>query len=123
MKLKTVFLFSAVMALLFGVGLILTPSNVAEMYGLDVTPATTHTAQLLGAAFLSIGLISYTARNMDVQSAKPITMSLFYGNTIGLIVEIKDKLGGVTNEMGWLSVAIYLILVIGFGYFAFIKKE
>jgi hypothetical protein len=31
-------------------------------------------------------------------------------------------LGGVMNSMGWLSVAIYLVLVLGFGYLYFMGQ-
>ena len=99
------------------------PERIGEMYGLTSSPATIHAAQLFGVALVAVGLITFLARNSDPSVVKPIVMSLFIADVIGLIVEIKDTTGGVVNSMGWVSVALYAILALGFGYFAFIKKD
>ena len=42
----------------------------------------------------------------------------------GIVVEAElGQLGGVVNTMGWSTVAIYLLLALGFAYFQFMKPS
>jgi hypothetical protein len=47
---------------------------------------------------------------------------MFIGDAIGFVVALIAQLGGVENELGWSTVAIYLLLAVGFGYFRFAKR-
>ncbi len=123
MKIGTFFLLNSIIAFAFGLGLLFMPATIGEMYGMESSAATIHVAQLFGQAVIGIGLITFLTRKSDLQVMRPIAISLFVADAIGLVVEIKDVLNGVTNEMGWSSVALFALLALGFGYFAFIKKE
>ncbi len=50
-------------------------------------------------------------------------LALFVGNAVGFIVAFMGQLAGVVNALGWLSVAIYLVLALGYGYFQFLKPS
>jgi len=39
---------------------------------------------------------------------------------VGVIVSLGGVLSGAVNELGWVIVAVYLLLALGFGYFQFI---
>ena len=64
------------------------------------------------------------ARNAEAsQARKAIVLALSIGYGIGFIVALIGQLGGVVNTLGWLTVAIYLLLALGFGYFQFTKSS
>ena len=48
---------------------------------------------------------------------RAIVRALFFGDAIGFILSLIAQLGGVVNNLGWLTVVIYLVLAVGFGYF------
>jgi ABC-type transport system involved in multi-copper enzyme maturation permease subunit len=48
---------------------------------------------------------------------------LFVTMLLGFVVALYDKFAGSGNGLIWLNVVIYLLLAIGFGYFAFMKKD
>jgi hypothetical protein len=59
---------------------------------------------------------------MEYASLRPVLAGNLVGDLVGLIVTVMGTLGGVMNSMGWLSVAIYLVLVLGFGYLYFMGQ-
>jgi hypothetical protein len=40
----------------------------------------------------------------------------------GFVIALIAQIGGAVNALGWLTVAIYLLLAIAFGYFVFTAK-
>jgi len=47
----------------------------------------------------------------------------FVYDLIGFVVALMVMLAGVMNGFGWAIVAIYLLLTLGFGYYALQKSE
>jgi hypothetical protein len=63
MKLNTLFVINAVVAVLFGLGFILIPSQLLSLYDVDMNEAGIYLARLLGAAFLAFAIISWLVRD------------------------------------------------------------
>jgi hypothetical protein len=63
MKLNTLFVINAVVAVLFGLGFILIPSQLLSLYDVDMNEAGIYLARLLGAAFLDFAIISWLVRD------------------------------------------------------------
>ena len=122
MKLGTFFIINTVVAIFFGLGLIFMPAKIGEIYGLDATPTSLYISQLLGAAFMAIGLVTFLSRNAGTDLVRPICISFFIGDAIGLIVVAISVMNGVSNSVGWFSVALYGILGAGFAYYGFGNK-
>ena len=78
-------------------------------------------ARFFGALLIGIGLILWLSRNADWNILKVVTLSLFIADTIGFIVALVAQLAGVMNSLGWIIVAIWLLLALGLGYFRFLK--
>ena len=79
--------------------------------------------QLFGAAFILLSILLWFARNApgsDV-ALRAIVLAVFVGDTIGFIVALLGQLAKVANALGWITVALYLLLALGFGYFQFFK--
>ena len=63
MKLKTLMIINTVVALVFGIAFVLIPWQVFKIYSPGSSEILNYMGQLLGAAFIGFGLISWRARN------------------------------------------------------------
>ncbi|MEN8193292.1 MAG: hypothetical protein ABFS12_10780 [Bacteroidota bacterium] len=127
MKLKALLIFNAIVAIVFGVVFVIIPSQVYSLYdpGTDApTDILNYMGQLFGVALISIGLITWSARNSaDSEARQAIIFALFIANCIGFVVTLIGQINCVVNVLGWSTVAIYFLLALGFGYFQFSKKN
>jgi uncharacterized membrane protein YoaK (UPF0700 family) len=123
MKLRTLFIINAVVCFVFGLGFTLFPEQVISLYGNDaVTGQFKFVGQLFGSALLTFGVISWLAKDSTESNARnAIVFSFFLGDVVGFIIALINQLSGVVNALNWSTVAIYLLLALGFGYFQFIK--
>lgn len=123
MKLKTLMIINTAVALVFGIAFVLIPWQVFKLYGPGSTEILNYMGQLLGAAFIGFGLISWNARNAEQSEAlNAIVFSFFVADSIAFIIALIGQLNNVVNVFGWTTVLIYLLLALGFGFFYFTKK-
>ena len=124
MKLSTMFVIYAFISALFGFAFIFVPDRSLALYGITLSPGGIPIARLFGVALLEFALLAWFARNAgDSEARKAIILAIFAGETIGFIVALLGQLSGVVNALGWTTVAVYLLLALGFGYFQFIKPS
>ena len=123
MKLSTLMIINTTVAAVFGLAFIIAPAPALSLYGVTPNPELNFVAQLFGATLVAFAILTWSARNLPPSEArKSIVLALFVGDGIGFIVALIAQLGGVVNLLGWSTVAIYLILSLGFGYFRFFKE-
>ena len=124
MKLSTMFIIYAVISAIFGLTFIFMPQTALALYGITLSPGGILIARLFGAALLEFALLSWLARNAgDSEARKAIILAVFIGEAVGFIVVLLGQLSGEVNALGWSTVAIYLLLALGFGYFQFMKPS
>ena len=124
MKIKTMMVINAVIAVLFGIAFVLIPSRFLLLYGNSVDAPMRYIGQLFGAALIAFAILTWTARkSSDNEARKAIVLSLFIGHGIGFVVALIGQLGGVVNSLGWSTVAVYFLISLGFGYFNFTKSS
>jgi Kef-type K+ transport system membrane component KefB len=76
----------------------------------------------MGAAFIGFAVLTWSARNAnDSDARRAIVLALVVSDVIGFIAALIAQLADVVNSLGWSTVAIYLLLALGFGYFQFAK--
>jgi hypothetical protein len=122
MKLSNLFIFNAVVALPFGLGFLLAPGLMASLYQVETSPSANLVGQFFGVSLIAIGLVTWLARYVtDADAEKAIVLGLMISDVLGLIVALMGMVNGVLNALGWLSVAIYLVLSAGYAYFYFGK--
>lgn len=122
MKLSTLMVINAVVAAVFGIAFVLVPGKVIPLYGSAADAPLKSMGQLFGAALITLAILTWTARNAsDSEARRSIVLALFLGHIVGFIVSLLAQLAGVYNALGWSTVVIYLLLVLGFGYFQFSK--
>jgi hypothetical protein len=124
MKLSTFLIITAVIAAVFGVCFVVVPTQLMSFYGPEATPELVYVGRLFGAALLTFAVLTWTARNApDSEARRAILLAMFVGEGVGFVVALIGQLGGVMNALGWSTVAIYLLLAIGFAYFCFAQPK
>jgi len=113
---------NAVVAAVFGIAFVLVPSQVMSLYGVEGSAALNYVGQLYGAALISFAVLTWSARNAAQSDArKAIVLALFVGEAVGFVLALIGQLANPVSPLGWSTVAIYLLLALGFGYFQFSK--
>jgi len=122
MKLNTLLVINTILLGFFGLTSLLAPEASGAAYGVTVDPLSKHLTQSLGAFYLGLTVLSWMARKITDSSAlRAILLAFFISYIISIILVIIDVLSGLGNALGWSSVAIYLLLLLGFGYYLFVK--
>jgi hypothetical protein len=123
MKLSCLMAIKAIIVIVFGIGFVLIPATVMSFYDVTLNPDGAYMTQLFGAAFILLGILLWSARNAPRSEValRAIVLAVVVGDVIGFIVALVAQLSGVVNALGWVTVALYLLLALGFGYFQFVK--
>ena len=123
MTIRNFFIGSAIIIFLSGVVSILFPQMMFDAWGTASNQAGLIITQLSGALEVGLGLILWLTRNEGVSNARKaivlggfITYILFF---IIMIINISSELSVAV----WANIALYLLLALGFGFFAFIKRD
>jgi hypothetical protein len=128
MKLSALMIVNAIIAVVFGLGFVFAPSQMASFYSPEVGVTEAGVvlevvAQLFGAALIAFAVLTWVARNApDSGARQAVLLALFIGDAVGFVIALIAQIGGAVNALGWSTVAIYLLLAIGFGYFRFMAK-
>jgi uncharacterized membrane protein YfcA len=124
MKLRTLMVIKSVITMVFGIGFVVIPVRVLSFYGVTLDPAGAYMTRLFGAAFIVIGLLLWYARkDAGSPALKAIVLGVFIGDLIGFVIALQAQLLGIVKGLGWLTVAIYFLLALGFGYFLLKKPR
>lgn len=123
MKLKYLFYFQAVFALLPGLGFIFVPAAVWSLWGTPSEGAVMDLAGRNTGVFLLVTsmVAFFAARTEDSPLRRNICLSYFVLHALGLIIYALPLLtGGPTFGPAWI---FSLLLTIAFGYFRFLKPS
>jgi hypothetical protein len=124
MKLKNLFIINTLVAVIFGLAFVLLPETTSSLYDITLSPGGLLLAQLFGTSLVGFAVLTWFARNAGESEARnAIILAMVISDTIGFVVSLLAQLSGVTNALGWSTVAIYLLLTLGFGYFQFKKPS
>ena len=119
---KILMIVNAIITIVFGVLFVLIPGQLASWYGILADEPMKYVGELFGAALIGFAVFTWAARNAgDSEARKSIVLALFITDTIGFIIAIIAQLGNVVNQLGWLTVILYLVLAIWWGVFQFSK--
>lgn len=120
MKLNTLMVVTAVVALIYGLGFILAPVASIGLYGNTLEGVGVFITRYFGAALLGYAFLAWLNRN---NASKGVQAGFFAAMVLGFVVSLYDAFAGTHNALIWLSVVIYLLLALGFGYFTFLKSS
>ena len=120
MKVNTLVVVAAVLALLFGLAFFLIPAQFITIYGLKLEPLGQFMARYFGSALLGVAALNWFARN---QVSRVVILADFVLSVAGLVVGFWQAISGLGNSLVWTTVIIYLFLALGFGYYSFLNQE
>ncbi len=124
MKLNTLLVINAVVALVYAISLLVIPATLQGVYGIDSNASAQLMARFFGVGLVAVGLLSWLVRNStDSSTQRAVILALLISYAVGVIVSLLGTLSGVMNAVGWSGVIIYLLLGLGFAYFLFMKPR
>lgn len=125
MNLTNLFRLHAILAGLYAVFLVLVPQLIIGLLSPHpLTPLGIDIARLFGAALVLITLIAWGASRLsDRASRRLIAGAILVYMSLGLIISLLGQLAGHWGLLGWSTIVTYLIFVVGYTYFLFIKPE
>ena len=123
MKLSHVLTLAAVLSGIFGLAFVFVPVQLLSYYGNTAGEPLELIGRFFGSALIGLAVMAWWARNAaDSDARRALVLGFLAANCIGFIVALMGQLKGMTNALGWSTVAIYLIMTLGFAYFQFQKS-
>lgn len=122
MKREMFFAIFGIVAVLFGLAFLLAPEVSLRMYGVPTDPHNLMQSRYFGSALLGLGLVFFLARETQDQKAiRALLVGGVVGNLIGAVIS-GSAAGNLQNSLAWVSVAIYLALAAGCGYYLLVAR-
>lgn len=101
--------------MVFGPAFLLLPTSVLPLYGIEPEPATVLVSRFFGGALVQLGTALYLVREArEVAIQRGLVLAGVVGAAAGLAVSLMGQLSGVVNVMGWSTVVIYGLLLVGY---------
>ena len=125
MTYKNITTIASIAAFVFGLGFIFMPVQLTGYYNVTLNEGGAFVGQLFGAALIGFGVLNWFGRHFsDDQAQQGLLNANIAIDGIGFIFSLLAQLGGVpgVNALGWSTVAIYLLLALGFVYLRFFAK-
>lgn len=124
MSLKLWMSIKAIVVMLFGLGFLLIPAWVGSLFGTSTDETGLILGRYFGMAWVFEAILLWLCKNLPWPEAQKITIAIVISNVIGLVLSLVAVIGGIfSGIMGWLAVILFLIFVVVFAYFLFIKKS
>lgn len=117
---KILFLLNGIIATGYAVGFLVATDPLLEVYGINATDEGVFMARWFGVGLLANGLTTILARD-EAQSAagRAIGAALTVSYGAGVLLALWGTLTGEFNALGWVAVALNLLLGLGFWSFRF----
>jgi preprotein translocase subunit SecY len=123
MKLRTFLLIAGILTMVFGLAFLLFPSLTMSLYGNKLDVSGQFLTRYWGSSFLGLGVMCWFGRYCQVneKGMHAILLGGIVTTLTGLLVSVFGAFFGVANSAIWTTVALYFLMLIGFGYFYFKK--
>jgi hypothetical protein len=124
MTLKRLFVLNAVIAGGYGLALLVAADPILDLYGITPNPEGVYMARWFGLELLAIGLTTWLGRDAaESAGGRAVARALTITYGIGVVLAVWGTLSGPFNALGWIAVALNLLLGSGFAYTQFIKPR
>ncbi len=119
---KHAFTINAIIAFVFGIGLLLVPATIGSIYGIETSASSDLMSRFFGLTLIGIGLLTWLFRGItDMAAVKAVILALLISDLLGIIVSLYAVLSGAMNQIGWSAVIIYVLLAVDYAFFYFKK--
>ena len=116
MNLKTLLSIYAIILALSGVGTLVLPSRMLDLYGAPpLNPLETGLAQLIGAVTLGLAVMCWTARTAEASKARDaLILGLITMHGFGTMVVVLMALSLEANWLIWAHVGFFALFTVLF---------
>ena len=123
MKLGHWMIIIAFLGVVFGLGFLLIPAQMMDMYDLSSNEDILLMTRMFGSAILGLGGMSWMAKGVPQSKAlRANLLALFVYFTFGSISILFLGLQGLANVMMWCTLGFHVPIAIALGYFLFVRK-
>ena len=119
MRFPTLLTIAAVLGIVFGLAFLFAPAAALGPYGVRTDASGLIMTQFFGAALMQLAFVFWFLRDLPPSHIPRMALGACAGEVLGLWVALRIQLAGHVNALGWSTVAIYALLAIAFGMFAF----
>lgn len=124
MRLSWLLVANAFVVGLFGVVALLLPGPLYDSFGGTSDVGSQFVVQILGAALIGEALLRFFVRDIEPGRIRNVMTSAFLGEyLLAVVAAVQAQLGGVTNAIGWVIVALFSVFALGYAYFRFVATE
>ena len=124
MKVKTLFIITAFLGLITGIGFLFLSGFLLRTYGITSNPGAILLCRFFGGAILGQAIIAWAASHAPDSPLKQACLMCFLVNfSIGTVITLVGLLSGILSSIAWSGVVIFLLLTLAFAYFRFAKTN
>jgi hypothetical protein len=117
---KSIFILNGVIAAGYGIALLAAAGPILDIYGISPTPEATFMGRWFGLGLLANGLITLLARDIaDSDAGRAIALALLTTYGFGVVLALWGTLLGPFNLLGWIAVALNVLLGSAFAFVRF----
>jgi hypothetical protein len=121
---KRLFVLNGAIAGGYGIALLVAAHPILDLYGITPNPEGVYMARWFGVGLLAIGLVTWLARDAAESAAgRAIARAFTVTYGIGVLLALWGTLVGPFNALGWIAVALNLLLGSGFAAFQLIEPR
>lgn len=121
---KTLININIVVALLFGLGFVIIPGTLLDLYEVSLSDQGITVARLYGSAILTYAvLLWYAGRSDDPEYMMGASRTLFTYWLLGTIFLLIAQLDGQMDALfGWATIGLHAIMLLWYGNYILLKK-
>jgi hypothetical protein len=124
MRLNVLLLVAGLLSLIFGLAFLLIPGAMLPLYGIQPDSVSTLLSRFFGAALIQLGLTLYLVRNIqEIAARRALVLAGAIGSITGAGVALIGQLNGIVNALGWSTVFIYGLLLLGYLSFMSSRRQ
>lgn len=126
MSYKVMFVLNAIVALALGLAFLFVPAMVLDQFHAEAYASTVLIGRFFGTAMVALGLLLWFAKDVtDEKALRGMGIALFVGAVLGLIVNVigVSSASGVIRSNGWITILVYAVFALGYGFLLFLKPR
>lgn len=123
MKVKYLFIISAVLLLITAIAFFVNPAWVLQLFDITLEPAGEFMTEIFGAALLGVAVLNWLVRDLVYrEDLRPILWANLIGTGASFIVLLVEKLNGLGNVYMWIVVVLTGLATLAYGYYSFVRS-
>jgi hypothetical protein len=125
MNYRLIFSINAIVAALFGLGLLIVPLLILEQFSAETYVSTLYACRFLGGILLVLAWFLWLAKDLDDAQAQRNTAMVLFGSSVGgFVLAIMGMSSiGVLRTNGWILLVAFGIFVLIYGYALFLQPR